>query len=224
VENDTGEIPEQSTSEKFGRSDENSLRKSVADKLKQGFETIAKEFKRQQTDFSHHEQEDIEKRIAFDFAIQHNLWIDDLYTLGKPTHAGGYENTLALNDVTGFLFKSNNLFNAKFLISNLLEQIGLHNELFPETYYELVGFTGFDNGIERAPYIEVILKQIYVDNVIQASEQEILNFMTVLGFEKMGDAVFMNEKYVVADLYPRNVLKDEHGFIYVVDDIVTRRK
>lgn len=224
MENDSGEIPKQSTSEKFGRSDENSLRKSVADKLKQGFETIARELQRQQTDFSHHEQEDIEKRIAFDFAIRHNLWIDDLYTLGKPTHAGGYENTLALDEETGFLYKSNNLFNAQFLISNLLEQIGLHNELFPETYYELVGFTGFDNGKERVPYIEVILKQMYVDNVVQASEQEIMDFMGLLGFKKAGDAIYRNEKYVVADLYPRNVLKDDNGFIFVVDDIVTKRK
>jgi hypothetical protein len=150
--------------------------------------------------------------------------IDDLYTLGKPTHAGGYENTLALDEETGFLYKSNNLFNAQFLISNLLEQIGLHNELFPETYYELVGFTGFDNGKERVPYIEVILKQMYVDNVVQASEQEIMDFMGLLGFKKAGDAIYRNEKYVVADLYPRNVLKDDNGFIFVVDDIVTKRK
>lgn len=220
MENDDREIPKRGTQKEFKRRNEDAIRKSVADRLKQGVETVAKEFERQQIVFSHHEQEDVEKQIVFDFAKANNLWIDDLYSLGKPTHAGGYENTLALDEITGYLYKSNNLFNAKFLISNLLEQIRLHNELFPETSYEVVGFTGFDNGENLVPYIEVILKQIYVDNAEQATQEEIIDFMHSLGFKQIDEAKFVNGKYIVADLYPRNVLKDKNGFIYVVDDIV----
>lgn len=147
-----------------------------------------------------------------------------MYSLGKPTHAGGYENTLALDEITGFLYKSNNLFNAKFLISNLLEQVKFHNELFPETYYELIGFTGLDNGQDHTPYIEVILKQQYVDNAEQASYDEISYFMQKLGFKSINDVKYSNGKYIVSDLYPRNVLKDKDDFIFVVDDIVIENK
>lgn len=218
--NDDREIPERGTQKEFEGRIKDAVRKGVADRLKQGVETVAKEFERQQIVFSHHEQEDLEKQLVFDFAKQNNLWIDDLYSLGKPTHAGGYENTLALDEITGYLYKSNNLFNAKFLISNLLEQIRLHNELFPETAYEVIGFTGFDNGNKCAPYIEVILEQIYVDNAEQTTQEEIIDFMYSLGFKQIDEAKFANEKYIVADLYPRNVLKDKNGFIYIVDDIV----
>lgn len=46
--------------------------------------------------------------------------------------------------------------------------------------------------------------------------------MQEIGFEEIGEAKFTNGQYIVADLYPRNVLKDINGFIYVVDDIVTK--
>lgn len=56
----------------------------------------------------------------------------------------------------------------------------------------------------------------------QASEEEIVNFMNSLGFKQIGEAKFSNGEYIVADLHPRNVLKDSNGVIYVVDDIIFR--
>lgn len=221
MENNEHEIPKRITQKEFGRSNEDALRTYIANKLQQGIEATKKEFERRQKFFSHYEQEDLEKRVVFDLSKEYNFWIEDLYSLGRPTQVSGYENTLAFDNTTGFLYKSNNLFNAKFLISNLLEQIGLHNELFPETFYEIVGITGFDNGKKRAPYIEVILKQQYVD-AVQATSNEIVDFMKALEFKEISEAKFSNGQYIVADLYPRNVLKDINGFIYVVDDIVTR--
>jgi hypothetical protein len=70
-----------------------------------------------------------------------------------------------------YVIKVNDLSNVKFLVSNLLNQAKAHNQLFPETRYDLVGFTGFENGKNRAPYIEVILKQDLVKEAIQASAQ-----------------------------------------------------
>ena len=66
-----------------------------------------------------------------------------------------------------------------------------------------LGFTGFDNGKERAPYIEVILKQQYVDNAVQATHEEICSFMQALGFTQINEANYKNDNYIVADLYPR---------------------
>ena len=44
--------------------------------------------------------------------------------------------------------------------------------------------------------------------------------MQSLGFQQIGDAKFSNIEYIVADLHPRNVLKDNNGIIYVVDDVI----
>lgn len=46
--------------------------------------------------------------------------------------------------------------------------------------------------------------------------------MAAIGFQKIGEAKYTNGQYIVHDLYPRNVLKDEKGTIYVVDNIVKK--
>jgi hypothetical protein len=173
------------------------------------------------SELSRTEREDTEKRIAFDYAREKGLWIDDLYSLGKPMQGGGNENTLAYNAENGTIYKSNNLFNSKGLISNLLETVKIHNLLFPNTKYELVGFTGIINGANHTPYVEVILKQDYVPNAEQASPQEISDYMQSVGFRQVNEHTFTNGEYTVSDLRPRNVLKDKNGTIYIVDDIVS---
>lgn len=168
-----------------------------------------------------HEQSDREKRIAFDFAKENNLWVDDLYDLGLPYQGGGNENTLALNTENGKLYKSNNLSNSDFLISNLIEQTLLHNALFPNTKYTLEGFTGFENG-NSAPFVEVILSQNFIPNTQQASIEEIEDYMSSLGFKKITNSSFTNGDITVSDLHPRNVLKSKQGNIYVIDDIIRK--
>lgn len=134
---------------------------------------------------------------------------------------GGNENTLAIDPNTGIIYKSNNLYNSKFLISNLLNSITIHNKLFPETRYEVVGFTGIDPVPNRTPHIEVIIKQEYVPNAIQASPSEIQIFMVNIGFAEINEITYTNGKYIVSDLHPRNVLRDENGFIHVIDNIIS---
>ena len=179
-----------------------------AQRKRQGQESIAR-----------HEREDLEKQTVFDYAKENGLWIDNFYSFGKPTEVSGHENTLALDEENSIIYKSNNLFNSGFLISNLFQQLTIHNILFPETKYGFVGLTGFDNGKNRIPYVEVIIKQDFVKNAVQATSQEIEIFMLSLGFDKINNTTFSNQKYIVSDLHPRNVLKDPNGIIYVVDNI-----
>ncbi|MEC3966789.1 hypothetical protein [Flagellimonas halotolerans] len=163
------------------------------------------------------EEKDLEKWAALDFARQNKLWIDDFYYLGKIPMRGGYENTLVLNEETGIIFKSNNLANSEYLISNLFKGIAIHNLLFPANNYEFVGFTGLDNGPTRTPYVEPVFKQKYVAEATKAEPSEIKTYMESLGFEQRTPESYYNGQYLVSDLHPRNVLKDSEGNFHVVD-------
>ena len=44
--------------------------------------------------------------------------------------------------------------------------------------------------------------------------------MQSIGFNQVSDSKFTDEKFTVSDLFPRNVLKDKQGNIYVIDDII----
>jgi hypothetical protein len=145
------------------------MEQNIQNRLEQRISEAETQFKRPPTK---HEREDIEKKTAFDFAKENNTWIDNLYSLGMPTGVGGNENTLALDKTTGILYKSNNLFNSQNSISTFLASIAAHNKLFPETKYELVGFTGFQNGAGGIPYVEPIVKQNYIPNAVQATQEE----------------------------------------------------
>jgi len=164
-----------------------------------------------------HELEDLEKFTTLEYAKENNLWIDDFYSLGDKSLVGGHEHTLVLSFEKKFVYKSNNLINSRYLISNVIEKVEIHSILFPETKYKIVGFTGIDNGESRTPNIEVVLKQIYFPNLTKSEPHEIKFFMENLGFRQTTPESYVNDEYLVFDLFPRNVLKDTHGNLYVVD-------
>jgi len=164
-----------------------------------------------------HELEDLEKFTTLQYAKENNLWIDDFYSLGDRTLVGGHEHTLVLDCQNKTVYKSNNLINSRYLITNVLEKVDIQNKLFPETYYIIIGFTGIDNGKTRPPHIEVVLKQDYIPNLDKAEPFEIKSFMGNLGFKQTTPESYVNDSYLVFDLFPRNVLKDKEGNMYVVD-------
>jgi hypothetical protein len=141
------------------------------------------------------------------------LWIpfENLSSLGSP-FVGGNENTNYL-DENGTIYKVNNLMNSGTIV-DLFNRIDLHNAIFPNTRYELVGVSGFGNGSSIYP----VYKQYFVRDAEFATPEEIDSYMRSLGFEKTSkEAEYSNGEYVVSDLRPRNVLKDSDGDIYVVD-------
>jgi N12 class adenine-specific DNA methylase len=146
-------------------------------------------------------------------AKESGLWtpIQNLSNLGTPFLSGN-ENDTYLDRENDAVYKMNNLVNSKNL-PELFKRIDLHNELFPQTKYELVGFTGFGNGGAIYP----IYKQEYIDNAEFATPEEIGNYMQALGFNKTGEAEYSNGDVIISDLRPRNVLKDTEGDIYVID-------
>jgi N12 class adenine-specific DNA methylase len=163
------------------------------------------------------ELEDFEKQAALKYAKDNNLWYNDILEFGTPTNAGGNEHTIVYNEKENYLYKSNNLYNSKFLVSHYLEKIRLHNLIFPNTKYEFVGFTGIDKGPDKVPYIEPIAKQKFIPNAQQATTEQIDVYMTSLGFTHVVSDSYRRGNIAVHDLAPRNVLIDADGDIYVID-------
>ena len=145
-----------------------------------------------------------ELREAEAYAKETGLWIDmlDAMRLGEPGPSGNENETfIASNNI---VYKLNNLMNSKG-ITPLFERLLLHNRYFPETAYELHGFTGFGNGS-----VYPILKQQFVKNAKNATPEDIKAFMNNLGFEEVGNGVYRNNEVEISDLRPRNVLKELH--------------
>ena len=164
-------------------------------------------------------QRDGESRIALEYALENGLWIENIYSLGDP-FSTGHESTNAVNAESGIVYKSNNLINTGS-ISNLFKQIRAHNEYFPDTAYELIGFTGIKNDeSSRPPFVEVVFSQPLIDDSEPATPKEIEIFMSSIGFSKIGEASYSNGEHIISDLHPRNVLKDQAGRFYIVDDII----
>ena len=159
---------------------------------------------------------EIEQRIAEAFAKEHDLWIpiDSVFDLGTPGPSGNENDTYVSNDI---IYKVNNLLNSGNIL-RLFDKVRMHNELFPETYYQLHAFTGFDGRT-----IMPILKQDLIKNANPTPQISIDTYMTALGFEKAdGEGRFSNGSYLVWDVIPRNVLIDRDGDIFVVDAEIKR--
>lgn len=179
--------------------------------------TIRDSYKANAKELKGSDLEDFEKQVLLKYAKDNNLWFKDILLFGTPTNAGGNEHTIVHNEKENSLYKSNNLYNSKFLVSHYLEKIRLHNLLFPETKYEIIGFTGIDKGPDKVPYIEPIAKQDFIPNAEQATEEQIDDYMKSLGFTHVISDSYRIGNIAVHDLKPRNVLVDSDGDIYVID-------
>lgn len=159
---------------------------------------------------------DIEMRVAETYAKEHHIWLpmEKIFDLGVPGPSGNENDTYVSEDS---VFKVNNLLNCGSILK-LLEKTRMHNAIFPETYYRLYGFTGFEG---RSVY--PVLQQRRVANSEPAPQVAIDTYMAALGFNRQEEAGrYANGTYVVWDLLPRNVLRDSDGDIYVVDAEIRR--
>lgn len=155
---------------------------------------------------------DAVSRLAESIAKENGLWIDfcNISSLGTPLPSG-VENDVYLSANGNFVYKVNNLMTSRSII-RLFDRLILHNTIFPQTAYELQGFTGFGNGS-----VYPVLRQNFIVYDREATPIEIDTYMSALGFEKIEATKYVRDKIEVSDLHPRNVLKDVDGDIFVVD-------
>ena len=198
----------------FGAQDaENSRIEAIANELRRRCEL----YETQRGDSQPHVSSfEIEQRAAEAFAKENGLWLpmDNVFDLGAPGPSGNENDTYFSDDI---VYKVNNLLNCGSIL-RLLDKVKMHNEIFPDTFYQLHAFSGFDGRT-----IMPILKQDFVKDAEPTPQIAIDTYMAAIGFNRE-EAIgrYSNAEYTVWDLIPRNVLRDHDGDIFVVDAEIKR--
>jgi len=88
-------------------------------------------------------------------------------------------------------------------------RIAIHNLLFPDTKYELLGFT------KRKNRFKFIVSQPFIAGRNYRKEDNFCDYMENLGYEQIDDTTYYNNHFIISDLHEANVLKIEKGFAFV---------
>ena len=193
----------------YGAYDEENRRiREISDELQRLCSLHEAQFRDGKADGSRFE---IEQRQAECLAKSMGMWVpmDKVFSEWTPGPSGNENDTYVSDDT---VYKVNNLLNSGS-ICKLLEKVLLHNAVFPNTYYCLYGFTGYEG---RS--IWPVLKQKRIREAQPATQIMIDTYMSALGFVKQNEmGRYSNGTYVVWDIVPRNVLVDVDGDMFVVD-------
>ena len=175
---------------------------SIASYLNDGTQTSAiiedeKHFKKQET-----------KRLE-NYISKKNLWIDiDLTQYVSE----GAEQKVYLKDTENVLKLNDSIYynSWKDYLYNLL----LHNYFFPDTAYDLIGFTK-DNDILYA-----VVQQAYVSITANTDLKQVKEFLTLNGFENNRNNDYINPELgiILEDLHDENVLT-RNEVLYFIDTV-----
>lgn len=175
---------------------------SIASYLNDGTQTSTiiedeKHFKKQET-----------KRLE-NYISDKNLWIDiDLTQYVSE----GAEQKVYLKDTENVLKLNDSIYynSWKDYLYNLL----LHNYFFPDTAYDLIGFTK-DNEILYA-----VVQQSYVSITSNTDLNQVKEFLTLNGFENNRNNDYINPELgiILEDLHDENVLT-RNEVLYFIDTV-----
>lgn len=175
---------------------------SIASYLKDGPKTGAiiedeKHFKKQET-------KNLENYIS-----ENNLWI--VIDLTQYVSEGA-EQKVYLKDAENVLKLNDSIYynSWKDYLNNLL----LHNYFFPDTAYDLIGFTK-DNDILYA-----VVQQAYVSITATTDLKQVKEFLTLNGFENNRNNDYINRELgiILEDLHDENVLT-RNEVLYFIDTV-----
>ena len=150
-----------------------------------------------------------------EWAVKNNLWIDDISLLGTYSDRGS-ENEVYVNNETQTVYKLNDFRYSDDNLMPFFERIRIHNKLFEDCPYEMIGMTENQSGKPCA-----VLTQPYILAEREASEDEISEELLRLGFHpEMEGEYFSNGYFDIFDASPNNVLMGIDGHLYFIDTII----
>lgn len=175
---------------------------SIASYLNDGAQTGTiiedeKHFKKQET-------KSLENYIA-----KKNLWISiDLTQYVSE----GAEQKVYLKDTENVLKLNDSIYYNSW--KDYLYNLMLHNYFFPDTAYDLIGFTK-DNDILYA-----VVQQAYVSITANTDLKQVKEFLTLNGFENNRNNDYINRELgiILEDLHDENVLT-RNEVLYFIDTV-----
>ncbi len=149
------------------------------------------------------------------YAEQQGLWVGDVSELTNDPDAKGAESLVMYSNDGKSVEKytSNKIHHRDW--SEFFDRIAIHNTLFPETAYEVVGFG------EIKGETVVKLKQPLVHAEREATASEIIQDMENRGFKSLGLGRFHNKEtgVFVGDLFYGNVVVSKRGNLLYIDPV-----
>ena len=162
-----------------------------------GFEN-EKHFKKQET-----------KRLE-DFITERNLWIKEIDFSQYVSE--GAEQRVFLKDGEHVIKLNDAIYYSTWIeyFYNLL----LHNYFFPDTAYELSGFT------QENEVLYAVVQQNYVSITSPTDLNEVKEFMKTNGFVNNRNNDYINSELgiILEDLHDENVLT-QNGILYFIDTV-----
>ena len=151
------------------------------------------------------------------YFLRNNVWIEDLDSIGYYM-VESHESAVFKGYSEQEVFKvrqsgMNNTYIGSKSFINTLQSALWHNLLFPHTYYNLVGFTSYRNGIRA------VLRQGYIKGE-KATAGQIVDFLNANGFvsvrcQNLGVSGSKDE-LIVSDIHEDNAIVVD-GQVRVID-------
>ena len=148
-----------------------------------------------------------------DWAIAHHCWVEDVDTLGTFSDRGSENEVYASYDST-LVYKLNDFRYSDDNLTPFFERMKVHNSLFPDCAYTLLGFAENRDG-----QVCALLSQPFIVSEREATQQDIDDELERIGFHKEMD-YFTNGDYDIFDAVPNNVLMGSDGHLYFIDTII----
>ena len=121
------------------------------------------------TEFSEGRRERQEQRLE-NYAKEEGIWLPDYATrFGEYLDRG--EEQVVYYDGSGYVHKANNLWFHDDDITTFFDRLAMHENLFPDTAYQLIGFAR-----DKKDNFQVITKQPFVVTMRKLSKPEIIDF------------------------------------------------
>jgi hypothetical protein len=151
-----------------------------------------------------------------DYAKTNDLWIEDyksIYENANPV--AGVESVVYISKDGKHVIKINNGVQHGSW-EDFFYRIIAHNTYFPETSYDLIGYT------KRDEKLAVIVKQPFIKIVRGATLAEIKKDLEVFGFEvhSINQAIDKHNGIILRDLHSENAVINDIGDVIYIDPII----
>jgi len=171
---------------------------------------IAEEANREK--FSKSEIKEMQECILEFYAKHEEIWFDynDIEQNWEGVEGRGGQEAEVYKGMDYSLWKVIDYYqNSDTPLEFLDNRVAIHNLLFPDTKYELIGFS------KKKNRLQFIVKQPFVEGRNYRKDDHFPDYMESLGYEQIDDTTYYNKFFIIKDLHEANVLKIQNGFAFV---------